>query len=144
MTLARSIIWKNNGSLKLAYSYIRGQDISNDLPLINIPSNNLLGKLTYDIGNFDKVQELTAEMSGRYVFQQHRIQEEQDFLLPPDSYYLMDFSLAGTLVMEHARLRLTLRGENILNTVYRDYLNRQRYFADAEGINLVAGAILEF
>jgi iron complex outermembrane receptor protein len=31
---------------------------------------------------------------------------------------------------------IVLSGQNILNTTYRDYLNRQRFFADEMGRNI--------
>jgi iron complex outermembrane receptor protein len=45
---------------------------------------------------------------------------------------------AGTQVrVGRQRLDIGLSGTNLLNTSYRDYLNRFRYFADERGRNLV-------
>tara|TARA_B100000809_G_C15045336_1_gene497024 strand:+ start:890 stop:1048 length:159 start_codon:yes stop_codon:yes gene_type:complete len=41
-------------------------------------------------------------------------------------------------------LSLFVRAENLLNETYREYLNRQRYFADDLGFNLIVGVNISF
>ena len=63
------------------------------------------------------------------MLQKDNILPVQDFSLPPDAYYLLgakftiDIELGGNL------WRIVLDGDNLLNTSYRDYLNRLRYFS---------------
>ncbi|WP_375561975.1 TonB-dependent receptor [Bernardetia sp. OM2101] len=141
--------------LKASYSFIKGEDLENNLPLINMPSNNLQASLRYQIqkpisiGGKDKKRpkKLTNtqfEITNRYVFYQRNILEEQDFTLPPAAYNLVGLRISTTIQGQKTQLRIFGKVDNLFNVAYRDYLNRQRYFADDLGINIVLGAKLEF
>ncbi|WP_338766978.1 TonB-dependent receptor [Bernardetia sp. ABR2-2B] len=139
--------------LKASYSFIKGDDLSNDLPLINMPSNTLQASLRYQIqkpisiGATEKRRKLTNtqfEITNRYVFYQNNILEEQDFTLPPAAYNLISLRVSTNIQGQKTQWRVCAKVDNLLNTEYRDYLNRQRYFADDLGINIVLGARLEF
>ena len=78
-------------------------------------------------------------MLHRYVFEQKNITEEQDFVAPPAGYYLLGFRASAEKQFKSIRLEGHLGIENALNTRYRDYLNRQRYFADELGRNFTVG-----
>jgi iron complex outermembrane receptor protein len=120
----------------MKYAIVRGQDLTNDIGLINIPSDNISSSLTYNFNDGKKWTNNFISINSRYVFQQDRITDEQDFLLPPDAYFLLGFQ-AGTLrSLGESDLKISLRVENALNTTYRDYLNRLRYFADETGANV--------
>ena len=141
--------------LKASYSYIKGEDVLNNLPLINMPSNNLQASLKYQIqkpisiGNkarksSKKLTNTQFEITNRYVFFQSNILAEQDFILPPAAYNLVGLRLSTTIQGQKTRWRIFGKVDNLFDVTYRDYLNRQRYFADDLGINIVLGAKLEF
>jgi iron complex outermembrane receptor protein len=139
----------NNLKSELKYSYIKGLDISNNISLINIPSNQLNGDILYERSKFlkvgnKKIHRLQFKWLNKYVFQQSDITADQDFVLPPDAYYLMGIKLSGEIQIAQQRWRVVLKGENLLNSSYRDYLNRIRYFSNAPGRNLSIGLILKF
>ena len=69
---------------------------------------------------------------------------DQDFAPTPDAYNLLSAKLACDVQLRKNRLRLFVRGTNLLNEAYRDYLNRQRYFADDMGINIIGGLNISF
>jgi len=131
------------------YSYIKGKDITNSISLINMPSNVLTGSISYEsihalkIGKI-KFENIGLELNSRYVFKQNDITEDQDFVLPPDAYFLLNAEFSTEIQIASTRLRWLIKAENILNTQYRDYLNRQRYFADDLGVNLITGISLTF
>ena len=131
------------------YSYIKGKDVTNKVALINIPSNVLTSKIDYEsihaikIGN-SKFENLGFEINGRYVFKQNDITSDQDFVTPPEAYFLLGLEMSTEIQISSTRLRWILKAENILNVEYRDYLNRQRYFADDIGFNLITGFNLKF
>ncbi len=134
---------------KLDYSFIKANNLSKNLPLINFPSNNFRGSIVYECSEpitVRKVQleNLTIELNSQYVFKQKNILEEQDFVLPPDGYNLFGMKIATNIQLKKTRLRLTAKIDNILNITYRDYLNRQRYFANDLGINATLGISLKF
>jgi len=136
-------------SISLAYNYIHADDLANNLPLINIPSNNVKSKLVYNflkhvkIGN-KKLENLELEINNKYVFRQNRILISQDFVAAPEAYNLVGMTFSGDLQLSSNRLRIVASVDNLLNTTYRDYLNRQRYFADDLGVNFTLGLSLKF
>jgi iron complex outermembrane receptor protein len=137
--------------LKASYSFIKGDDLSNDLPLINMPSNNLQASLRYQfqkpISIGSKRRKLTNtqfEITNRYVFYQKNLLAEQDFTLPPAAYNLIGLRVSTNIQGQKTQLRIFSKIDNLFNVAYRDYLNRQRYFADDLGINIVLGVKLEF
>ena len=134
---------------KLDYSFIKASDLSNHLPLINFPSNNIRGSIGYEFSKSitvgkNQLENLSIELNDLYVFQQKNILKEQDFVLPPDGYNLLGVKIATDVRLKKHRLRITTKVDNLLNVAYRDYLNRQRYFANDLGINVTLGVSLKF
>lgn len=141
--------------LKASYSFIKGDDLENNLPLINMPSNTIQASLRYQIqkpisiGSKErkrpkKLTNTQFEITNRYVFRQNNLLAEQDFTLPPNAYNLIGLRVSTNIQGQKTQLRIFGKVDNLLNVVYRDYLNRQRYFADDLGINVVLGVKLEF
>lgn len=59
-----------------------------------------------------------------------------DYAPPPAAYWLLNATASSTWQWGKHHLNLSLNAQNILNTRYRDYLNRLRYFADEIGTNI--------
>ena len=127
----------------VAYSFIKGQDVLNNLPLINIPSNNILASLRLKLSTFNHFDNNILELQNRYVFEQKNLLPEQDFASPPQAYNLVGIKFSTKVTMKKNKLKLYIKVNNLFNTTYRDYLNRQRYFADDLGRNIIIGANLE-
>ncbi len=121
------------------YALVRGRETASNLALINIPSDNLFASIAYTLPNTKSLHESYISFNGKYVFKQNKIEIDQDYLPPPDGYFLLGFSAGTNLQFKESQLKLNLRIENMLNTTYRDYLNRLRYFADEPGINVSLG-----
>lgn len=111
---------------------IRGQNRTEGRPLVYMPSDNLRLGLTY------RNKGWTAGLEGLFVAQQNRLEvPEQDFVETPPAYALLDLSVGREWTLpDNKTLHLRAAAQNALNTRYRDYLDRQRYFADAVGRNL--------
>jgi len=138
-----------NVHAKLVYSFIHGLDLTHNIPLINMPANNARLNLSYDVIKGVQLGEKRLEnveisLSNAYVFRQNNLLPEQDFVLPPDAYYLLGGSASGDIQLNKIGLRIFVRADNFLNTAYRDYLNRQRYFADDLGRSVTFGVSLKF
>jgi len=129
------------------FSWVQGTDKSTDVPLINIPSANLVNSISY---LNPKLKNLSISLESQYVFEQKRFppnirvfspqqQQEVDLNIntPPSAYHLvsLDTSLKFSITSEND-FALGLRLTNALNTNYREYLNRQRYFVDDQGRNI--------
>jgi outer membrane receptor protein involved in Fe transport len=60
----------------------------------------------------------------------------QRFLPPPKAYSLWSLQAGATIqVTEKQHLEIGVSVQNLFNTVYRDYLNRFRYYANDMGRN---------
>ncbi len=135
------------GNLK--YSYTLGNDMTNDVSLINIPAANIFNSFTYRFNkswSFSnaRIENVEIEWNNRYVFKQSRVLEEQDFTAVPAAYFLTGLRASFNQVFSKYTLRYFFKLENALDTKYRDYLNRQRYFADDLGRNFSLGISLKF
>ena len=136
-------------NVKIVYSYIKGQDLTNDVPLIYMPANNISGSLHYEVAHSISIgkrelENFSFELTNKYVFKQNNILPEQDFALAPDAYNLLGLQMATEIQLNETRLRIFSKVDNLLNVAYRDYLNRLRYFSDDLGINVVIGLSLKF
>ena len=78
---------------------------------------------------------LKAELEHSCTGKQWHWDSSLDFIEPPGSYNLFNFHIGGTFDSIKSKPKFRIGVLNILNTSYRDYLNRQRYFADALGRN---------
>ena len=122
--------------LLLKYAMVRGTDTENNLPLVYMPADNLFGSLGFTLPDLGKLHSPQLSVSGRYVFRQSRLEEAQDFLAPPDAYFLLGLGLETQIQWNKADLNLGIHVDNLLDTEYRDYLNRLRYYADEAGRNV--------
>jgi len=136
-------------SLQADYSYIRADDLSNDAPLVFIPAPNFRSALNYEypakiqVGNHS-MENVALSLDYLHVNEQTHWQQGQDIIAPPTAYDLFDLSLAADLQLPKTRLRFTVKVSNLFDTTYRNYLNRQRYFADEVGRNIVFGISSKF
>jgi iron complex outermembrane receptor protein len=131
-------------NLKMTYNLLKGNDLTHDLPLINMPSNQFRSEIQYVIPKWKSFKNITISLDNQYVFQQKNILPSQDFVLPPDAYNLLNLQLATDLKSIKKDVHIFAKAENLLNVRYRDYLNRQRYFADDVGINFIIGCRVKF
>jgi iron complex outermembrane receptor protein len=132
-----------NGSLSL----LQGDNLTDDIPLINMPSANFSNTINY----YNKdLNQLTIGLNQRTVLQQNRFPDYNfstfdpildenvfvDISSTPSAYTLFNFNSAINLkAFKSGALRLEFNVENIFNDAYRENLNRLRYFADELGRN---------
>ncbi|NNK12389.1 MAG: TonB-dependent receptor [Flavobacteriaceae bacterium] len=147
--------WNERWTTEHQFSIVKGTDVENDIALINVPSANFRNRIRFSKKEW---KGLEVSLMSNLVFRQNETpanfvvfspEQQQDVLLeinsPPDAYHLlgftskMDFPLGGARV-----LTTSLNVNNILNTTYRDYLDRQRYFADGMGRNILLQLIINY
>ncbi len=143
----------------LKYAFIRGTNLSqNNIGIINLPSNNLKLAIGYQFSELVTVfgknlENLELGINGQHVFKQDNISPDQELPLNvertefapiPDAYTLFGATASANLQLGKNRLRIVMKADNLFNIAYRDYLNRQRYFADDVGINVSLGVSLKF
>lgn len=142
--LSTTLELNDNFKLRSSYSYIRGWDLAGDIPLLFIPANTAKSQLQYALSRLGGFQNIEVEINGRYMFRQENLYLSQDIKAAPDPYFLLGGKLSLERPSKGYTLKLYSKFENILNSPYRDYLNRLRYFADDLGINMVFGASVLF
>ncbi|MCC6753245.1 MAG: TonB-dependent receptor [Saprospiraceae bacterium] len=121
-------------------SQVRGSMLDgrerNDRALIYIPPHNLSFELHHFILPKTKLRKLDLYVRVQGELKQSRYPADQDLAPPPPGYVLLDAGIESSLRAFGHKIFLGLSGENLLNTVYRTYLNRLRYFADEPGRSL--------
>ncbi|MBR8538279.1 TonB-dependent receptor [Carboxylicivirga sediminis] len=139
-----SYLFSSQLKVKGQYSYLRGHNISDNEPLIYMPSNQLRFSFTYELERMAGLENVTIEGNYQYVFRQNHLQADQDYVLPPDGYGLIGVRMSADKRFKHHRLQAYVKFDNLLNKAYRDYMNRMRYFADDLGRNAVIGLNIYF
>jgi len=139
--------WTSNIRTDHKFSWVRGEDKTTNTALINIPAANMNNSISYKIS---KLKNLVVALESQYVFEQKRFppnifvfspQQQQEVELdintPPSAYHLLALDAEVALTVKNTNdFKIGLRATNLLNTSYRDYLNRLRYFVDDVGRNI--------
>ena len=130
-------------------SYIKGDDTKNNRPLIDIPAFKTVTGVHFEKENWKGFKSsITSEFVARQSrfpdnnFEQFIASTDTDVLVdistPPNAYHVLHFKSSLLLNKQKAMpIVLGLSVNNILNTKYRDYLNRLRYFTDDIGRNVM-------
>lgn len=123
-------------SLRSRTSLVRGRDLEQDEWLFQMPSDRTETALLFNAPQAGKWRAVEVGPSSTVVFEQSRIPVGVDFTDPPATYYLFGLSASATHALGNGELRMGIQANNILNTTYRDYMDRFRYYADARGTDL--------
>lgn len=124
-----------------SFSYVHGTDTDLNIPLIHMPAPQFENTISYNNPGWEN---FTIALTSQYVMEQTRFPEnifvfspiqdqevELDINTPPEAYHLLGLDAQMVLDVRHPQnLTLGLRITNLMNTNYRDYLNRQRFFVD--------------
>lgn len=143
--------WKINKQWEhdFALAYVNGKDITNKEFLIDIPPLNLSNKIQFSKGEW---HDLKLELKSEIILRQNQFPNNNfttnivvnnelspvivDISTPPAGYQLLHFySEMKFETFGNSSTTIAFSVQNILNTTYRDYLNRQRFFADEMGRN---------
>ena len=131
------------------FSLVKGYDTSKDEPLINMPPVNTKNELVYQNQEFNNIR---LSLQSEYNFRQNEYpdtnfvvfipetetMEVVDVSTPPDAYHLLNFNSSIDFKANNtAKLTVGFGVTNLLNTSYRNYLNRLRYYADDLGRNFL-------
>ena len=146
-----TVSYKLTQQLKLTSktSLLWAYDKTNRNYLVLVPPNRMDNSLRYDCANqTNRLSGLYVQISALAVARQNRVPAVSsevrngvpvfrgDFASPPPGYFLLNAETGLNLLVGKQPLSVILTGANLLNTAYRDYLNRFRYFADEPGRNL--------
>ena len=137
----------SNFDYKGSLSLLQGDDLTNNNPLIHMPSANFSNSITYKNDDF---HQLKIGVSQRTTLQQNRfpdfnfttfnpVTQQQVFVdisSTPPSYTLFGFNSSAVFYpFKKGSMEVGFNIDNLFNVSYRENLNRLRYFADDLGRN---------
>ncbi|MFL2629966.1 MAG: TonB-dependent receptor [Flavobacteriaceae bacterium] len=143
-------------SFKNQTSLIKGYDLKENEPLINLPPVNTKNEIVY---NNLKLNNLKLKLQSEYVFRQNEypnnnfevfipISETFELLNisePPKAYHILNLnSSIDFSFFNNSKLNLTFKINNVFNISYRNYLNRLRYFSHDLGRNFIINLKLNY
>lgn len=128
----------------LDYSYLKGMNLTENLPLIFMPANRIRGEAELSTHKWGKWENPLLIISGQYTFRQNNLKAGQDFIPAPEAYFLLGGRISIERQIKSARIQIYFQTENLLNARYRDYLNRLRYFTDDLGRNIAMGITVNY
>lgn len=125
-------------TLESKTTIVRARNTNTGEWLVGIPADSYDNSLRYEFGNAGSTRLMGKtyfSIGGQYVSEQTRYPTEtdQDYALPPAAYFLLHAEAGTTLHLGKQPLEVGITGNNLLNTPYRDYLNRFRYYTDDLG-----------
>ena len=153
-------VWKisSNWQHTAVFGLVNGRNLSENVPLIDMPPINFSNKIQFQKTSWNH---FSIDLKNEVVLQQNRFPDydfETDIVVngnlqkvkvpisqPPPAYQLwscgaqMDFKTS-----KKTNITIMLSAQNIFNTKYRDYLNRQRFFADELGRNIQFQIIINY
>lgn len=145
-----------DGKLGSGFSYLAtaslvwAQNIGSGDFFINIPAHQFSAEIKKTWNDGKTMKQPWVALSGNYTLAQYRAPDvfpfesvfesgttaqlpaSFDFAAAPEGYFLVG-ARAGARV---GRTSFQLEVENLLNTTYRNYMNRFRYYMDEPGINI--------
>lgn len=145
LRLGERIELKNNSS------WIEGYEKVTKTPLINIPSFTTTNQIQF---SFPKWKSFLMSLSSKSVLRQNqfpnhnfetsvvengkRVRKLVDISTPPKGYHLLGMELHwGAYPFFSDKISISLIFDNLLDTSYRNYLNRLRFYADEMGRNIM-------
>ena len=104
--------------------------------LIQMPSDRYEAGITHQFKNIKHLQKSELGIAASYVNRQWRTPANSDYLNAPEAYLLISAHAETQIHINSFEMHLGLRIDNLLNTTYRDYMNRFRYYSDEIGRNI--------
>jgi iron complex outermembrane recepter protein len=132
---------------KAAYVYTEDLDANNKLPFV--PPVQFENSITYRKPAIGKWKSFFVTLSVQSLLKQTRAPQTVypadvaaytgettfDFMPAPDGYTLLRMESGIKLPLDNRDVTVSFSADNLLNTAYRNYMNRLRYYADEAGRN---------
>ena len=113
--------------------------------LVGMPANRFENTLSYEFLKINKLTDVYVEAGIQSVLKQNNVPLNSDYSTPPNAYNLFNAGFGFDLpITQKQKVVVNFEIKNILNTAYRDYLNRFRYYADEMGRNYTLKLKLTF
>ncbi len=126
-----------NTKLLAKYSTVRAFDRNTADHLEFIPADKYSLNAIWNIPGNGKIRETSLDFGVSHTARQSRVLQTQDYSPTPAGFTLFSFDARTNFYINKKPIGLSLTALNITNKVYRDYLNRFRYYADDVGRNFI-------
>lgn len=130
-SITRKLIFSTRLSVVSAYNQSQNEW------LIYIPPTRWQNGVKYLLPSKGIIQKPFIAIDGIWVARKNNVPENADYMAPPAAYFLLQAEAGTYLSIAKQEMLLTFTVQNMLNTTYRDYLDRFRYYADAAGRNFI-------
>lgn len=145
----KNVIYNNKSS------FIIGDDLTNNTPLIDIPPFQITNSITY---RNEEIKNIYLTFENIYVSKQNRypdnnfytflpVRQEEvlvDISSTPKAYSIFNIKTGASFTINKTKFSLNFSVNNLLNTKYRNYLNRLRFYSDELGRNFKAQLIINY
>jgi len=126
------------------YSFLRGHNVSKNIPLVSMPANHAALTINYKSSQGGFLKNSSVGFEYRYRWKQHHLLDWQDIKPAPSAYQLLNFDFEKQIYVYHTHVKLYGSIDNMFNVTYRDYLDRMRYFSDHLGRSMTIGFCVKF
>lgn len=117
-------------------SLLRAKNIALDTYLPYIPADRVQHSISWFYAG-DEKQHSYLKLAHRFVARQTRYAPLSDYAAPPPAYQLIDLVASKQFATHNDRkINVLLSVDNVLNTEYKDYMDRLRYFTHQMGRNI--------
>lgn len=130
--------------LSTQLSFVRAKNRTDNGYLVFVPPLHARAELTYKPPAFWGLHDAFVSVNSTFVGKQRRFDLAADFAPPPDAYLLLGAEAGASFDAGAQTVKVSLSGENLTNTRYRDYTSLLRYFADQPGWQVVLRAGVSF
>jgi len=119
---------------KTSLVYAKNRETNRYLPFITPGRTDNTLRYSFENRSASRLSDSYLSLGGLYVGRQNRSDAQSDpVLAAPDAYFLLHAEAGTQLQLGKQQVEVGIVGSNLLNTSYRDYQNRLRYFADEMG-----------
>jgi iron complex outermembrane receptor protein len=112
--------------------------------IYGMPSDRHSAKVAYAFRDNGIFKQPSVSVNGSYVNKQWRVQNNYDYMPAPNAYWLLDIECSADIQIKQQAIKVSLGVYNALNTRYRDYMNRFRYYSDELGRNIAVHINIPF
>lgn len=128
-TISSKISYQANASVVYAHNSDNGK------PLPMIPSERIFQNIKYQIPSIGRLENSYVQIEHTWVNQQKRFNPQQDLVqYTPAAYHLLGLKVGTAYEWAPGKtIYLDLSIHNVLNTLYKEYTDRFRYFAHLPG-----------
>jgi iron complex outermembrane receptor protein len=119
-------------------------DLTNHDYLVLVPPQRFQNSLSYKWKQLGHLKNVFINVGSAIVLKQTRVPPNSDFVPPPDGYSLLSAGIGCSIPFGKRDLNISIQGNNLMSTVYRDYLDYFRYYTDEPGRSILLRVQIPF